>query len=508
MERIHMNDIRDIIYRLKKGESIRAIHRDTGHARKTIRKYRDMFQEQGLLGEDSSSTRTSDIAEVLRPEKKCAQRISTVEPYREKVKGYLENGLSMKVILRKLREEYGYRGSYSSVRRFCRRIDPKDPEGYCRVETKPAEEAQVDFASVGKDIDGNKVWAFVMTLSWSRHQYVEFVHNQKMQSWLQCHENAFRWFGGVVRRVVIDNLKAAVLKRHLRDPVLSEPYRRLARHYGFMISPNRPRTPRHKGKVERGIRYLKGNFIAGEDLETLTLGRMNEKVKVWVMEVAGVRDHGTTHQRPLARYNSCERSALSALPEEPFEDICAYRAKLHHDCHVVVDSRYYSAPSRLIGKMLDVYVGRRVVEIYHGTDLVATHPLVKRRGGRSTRNEHYPPGKREWLEKTPQKCRQLAEQIGRWCHLAVDELLSDRVCDRLPSVHSLLRLKNTVGAKRLEAACRRAVRYGDPRYIRVKTILEAGLEYEPLCEQNRITISRQSYRYNRDASSFFETEVM
>jgi len=119
------------------------------------------------------------------------------------------------------------------------------------VETAPGQQAQVDFGYVGRSGDGKgklrKVWAFVMTLSWSRHLYVEFVFDQRMPTWLRCHEEAFRWFGGVPRRIVIDNLKAAVLKRELQDPVLSIPYRRLARHYGFIVSANRPRTPRHAG---------------------------------------------------------------------------------------------------------------------------------------------------------------------------------------------------------------------------------------------------------------------
>lgn len=183
-----------------------------------------------------------------------------------------------------------------------------------------------------------------MTLCWSRHLYVEFVFNQKMSTWFACHENAFRWFGGVPQRVVIDNLKAAVLKRELADPVLSAPYRRLARHYGFVVGPNKPRTPRHsggvvsrinyytpKGKVESNVKYVKGNFIAGEDLQALDLPRLDEKGRKWTMEVAGVRDHGTTHDKPLARYNKVERDALQELPAQPCEPCKAYRAKLHHD---------------------------------------------------------------------------------------------------------------------------------------------------------------------------------
>lgn len=252
---------------------------------------------------------------------------------------------------------------------------------------------------------------------------------------------------------------------------------------------------------------MEQSFLDGEDLQTLELSRLNEKGKRWAMEVAGVRDHGTTHEKPLARYTQVERDALQGLPAQPYEQINAYRAKLHHDCHVVVDAHYYSAPYRLIGKTLDVYVGPRVAEIYHGTQLVATHPVVEKRGGRATRLCHYPPHKSERMEKTPQRCRELAGKVGPWCEKAVCELLSDRVQDRLASVHSLLRLEAKVGQERLEAACRRALHYGNPRYIRVKTVLDAGLEHEPVKEDVRIITSDQSYRYTRSAASFFPQEV-
>src|SRR6056297_3204813 len=119
------------------------------------------------------------------------------------------------------------------------------------------------------------------------------------------------------------------------------------------------------------------------------------------MEVAGERDHGTTHEKPLARRCGTERDVLQALPDLPFEMVSAHRAKLHNDCHVVVNERYYSAPYRLKGQQLEVYVGRRVVEIYKDGKLITTHPVVERRGGRSTRTEHYPPKKRLWIERPP-----------------------------------------------------------------------------------------------------------
>lgn len=106
----------------------------------------------------------------------------------------------------------------------------------------------------------------------------------------------------------------------------------------------RPTTTPPKGKVESAVKYVKGNFIAGEELKSVDLARLNKREREWVLQVAGVREHGTTHEKPLTRYHSVERSALQPLPDQPFELVKAYRATLHHDCHVVADGRYYSGP--------------------------------------------------------------------------------------------------------------------------------------------------------------------
>ncbi len=206
------------------------------------------------------------------------------------------------------------------------------------------------------------------------------------------------------------------------------------------------------------------------------LTALNERAKQWVIETAGTREHGTTKQAPLERFNRIEREALRPLPQTSFDLTLAFRAKVHHDCHVVVDGRYYSAPYRLIGRRVDVYVGQRMVEIYHGADLVTTHPVVEERGGRATRLEHYPEGKRAYMQYPPETCRERARRIGPACERVVDGLLADRVHDRLRSVQSLLRFADDVGKQRLERACQRALHYGDPSYRRVKAIVRAGLD--------------------------------
>lgn len=508
MERRHMNEIREIIHRLRRGQKVRGIAREMSLARNTVRKYRDLAREQGLLNAEQALPDNAALGRLLGPPPLPRHMRSTLEPYEGVVKAYLDAGVELVALWQRLRDEHGYRGSYSSVRRFVARIRPTEPEAVCRIETAPGEEAQVDFGSAGLQWDGKagrrrKAWAFVMTLSWSRHQYVEFVFDQTIETWLRCHEHAFAWFGGVPKRIVLDNLKAGVIKVDLHDPVLGEPYRRLAQHDGFLISPNRPATPRHKGKVESGVHYVKRNFLAG--LECADLESLNERVKPWILDVAGTRRHGTTHEAPLARFHQAERAVLQPLPTTAFDLVRASRAKVHADCHVVVDGRYYSVPCRYIGETVEVYVGRKLVEIYAGTDLITTHRVLSGKGERATRLEHYPASKRAWLENPPERCRERAEAIGPSCGQVVEHLLGDRVQDRLRSVQGLLRLSERFGKERLEAACARAWRFGDPSYRRVKGILEAGLDREPL-ERPPVAATAGTYQYARPASSFFGEE--
>ncbi len=510
MQRLHMNEIRELIYRFRSGEGNRPIARALNLSKNTVKKYRRLAEERGFLEAARPLPTLGELSGFLIPSLPPKHMRSTVEPYEEQVRQWLDDGVGPQTIWQRLHDNNGYTGSSSSVRRFVNRLRPQEPEAVCRIETEPGEEAQVDFGSAGVQYDSRnrkrrKTWMFLMTLSWSRHQYVEFVFDQSIPTWLGCHERAFAWFGGVVKRVVIDNLKAAVLTADLHDPVLGEPYRRMAQHYGFVISPNRPATPTHKGKVESGVKYVKRNFLAAQTF--VDVEAMNRRVKRWALEVAGERLHGTTQEAPLARFNRIERHALQTLPSEAFDLVAAYRPKVHRDCHVIIEGRYYSVPVRWIGQSVDVYAGRRLVEIYHGAELITTHPRLPEKGQRSTRMEHYPKSKRAYLENPPERCRERAQAIGASCARVVESLLSDSIQDRLRSVHALLRLKERVGAVRLENACRRALHYNDPFYPRIKRILDAELDREPLEPSERKVTCLASYRYAREASEFFGQEV-
>jgi len=498
-----------LIHRLRQGQGQRAIARDLGLSRLTVRKYQALAATAGLLDPATPLPETAVLAATLGPSPQPPRTPSTVLPYQPIVERMLADGVEMTAIFDRLSEDHGYEGSYSSVRRFVHQLRPVVPRVAVRVHAAPGEEAQVDFGSAGRFLDPRTgqprlAYAFVMTLSFSRHQYAELVFDQRVNTWIACHRRAFESFGGVPRKVVLDNLKAAVLVAALHDPVLAEAYRRLAQHYGFVISPTRPRTPEHKGKVENGVHFLKRSFLAGQEFADLRVA--NEALGRWVRERAGTREHGTTHQPPLALFETHERTRLLPLPAEPLELVETKRVKVHPDCHAVIDGSYYSAPYRYVGQHLEAFVFERVVQLFMGTELVTTHPRAPVKGGWRTRLEHYPPSKAAYLERTPQYCRALAHTIGPATAEVVERLLAERPLDRLRSVQALLRLVDTVGRSRLEAACERALYYGDGRYRRIKEILNAALDQAPLPEPPPPPAATRAFAFQRSAAELFGLE--
>ncbi len=484
MRRKNIVEIMAMLQHLRAGASNNQIKRELNVSRHTARAYRQWAEEHGLL---TGALPPIEELERLRADSFGApsppQNVSTVEPYREFVLALYDQGVEIAAIYQRLGDK-AFKGSYSAVYRFIRRQRPNRPDVTVRVECQPGEEAQVDFGYAGYMLDPEtgkrrKSWAFVMTLSFSRHQYVEFVFDQKLGTWLRLHRNALSWFGGVPQRIVIDNLKAGIAQACWQDPQPQLAYRECAEHYGFLIAPCKPRTPQHKGKVEQGgVHYVKRNFLGGR--EPTSLAQANRDVRAWCLETAGQRTHGTTRKQPLVQFEEIEKTALQPLPAAPYDLAVWKRAKLHHDCYVVFDNAYYSAPFRLVGQQLFVRGGSREVRLYNSDyQLVATHERATEPGQRQTHPDHLPPEKVAGVFLTRETCQAAAADIGPATAEIVETLLADTTLERLPMVRRLLAWRERVGDERLEAACRRALRFGDPSYKTVRGILKQGLESEP-----------------------------
>ena len=479
-------DLREVVRHFRATTNLSAVQRATGLNRRTLARYRAWAQTHGLLECERPLPALEElqqlVARTLTPSPP-PQTLSSIEPYRALVTQLREQGVEGTAIWQRLRER-GYAGTLSSLYRFVHRLEPPTPRATVRIERAPGGEAQVDFGYAGRLIDPTtgelrKAWAFVMVLAYSRHLYVEFVFDQSLPTWIALHQHAFAYFGGVPGRVVLDNLKAGITRACFDDPGIQPTYRECAEHYGFLLAPCAPRTPEHKGKVEQGgVHYLKRNFLGGR--APTPLPQANADVRTWCETTAGLRRHGTTKVAPLERFQAVEQAHLRPLPATAYDLAIWKRVTLHRDGYVVFEQAFYSAPFRLIGQRLWVRGGGDAVRLYTADyALVATHPRARRPGERQTHPDHLPPAKAPGVLWTRETCRALAAEVGPATTQFVQTLLEDPVVDRQPRAVRVLKLRASVGAARLEAACARALRFDDLTYATLKRILDHRLEAEP-----------------------------
>jgi len=477
--RFDMHEIRNVLIRMRLGETDRQISRAGFIGRHKAGRLRELASEQGWLDQDAPPPANDVIAEMIRRPVE-PQANSLVEPYAELVLSWAKRGITGVAIHQTLARNFGFTGAYNSVKRFLRRHREKAPATII-LDFHPGEAAQVDFGGGPPLVDSDtgevlKTWFFVMTLAYSHHQYVEFVLDQRVETWLGCHRRAFEFFGGVPRKVIIDNPKCAVTKACYYDPQVQRSYAECAEGYSFLVSPCPVADPAKKGIVESGVKYVKKNFLPLREFRDLA--DMNRQAKEWVMGTAGNRIHGTTRERPLTRFAEAEKAFLRRLPDVAPELAAWVRVKLHGDCHVQFEKCRYSAPFALTHETLWLRASENTVQIYHHQALVAAHARLRRPGQKFTVRDHLPPDAQAYLMADPQWCLEQAEKVGECCREVLDELFAHRVLDKLRAAQGILRLGSKYGKRRLEAACGRALEHGAPTYGTVKRILEKGLDQQ------------------------------
>ncbi len=485
--RITVADIKEVLVAWDAGESVSAIARMFGYTRPTVRKYVHAATHVGLTrgggrrGEAEWERLTRAALEQVARRRAHGPAASEVAAHRD----YLDKKVGtapLSVLHQRLRDEHGLRASWRTFHRYVQAQWPERMRDAARVTVRlddpPAgEEAQVDFFYVGLWHDPDlgrrrKLYAFLMTLGHSRHQFLYPCLAEDAVAWHEGHVTGLEFFGGAPRRIVPDNLTAGILKADRYDPRINRAYGELARHYGFLVDPARAGQPTDQPKVERGVPYARASFFAGRDFGSLE--GMRAAAVEWCLTTAGLRTHGTTGEQPFVAFQERERGALQPLPARPWERVTWATAKVQADCHLRAGHALYSAPYRYVGQRLDVRLGARVVTIYDGATVVTTHLRPER--GRVTRLEHYPAAGQAFLRGTPQTCLEQATTVGAATALLVRGLLDPPTLTRLRQAQAVLRLREPHGHERLERACRRALASGDGRYRTVQGILERRLE--------------------------------
>ena len=447
---------------LEKGWKQRRIARELGVNRETVARYARLRLEAGP--KPANPTLGSEGPPSPKPANPTAGFLSgpasLCDPFREAITQKLDQGLEGVRIWQDLVSEKGFTGSYSSVKRFLRRLCPAQGLPFRRMECPPGEEAQVDFGTGAWTlVDGKKrrPYVFRIVLSYSRKAYSESVWRQTTENFIRCLENAFRSFGGVPKTLVIDNLRAAVSRADWFDPELNPKIADFARHYGVVILPTKPYTPRHKGKVENGVKYVQNNAIKGRTFESLV--EQNAFLSHWESQIADTRIHGTTRQQ-VRKLFEIERTSLQKLSQEPFPIFDEGRRSVHRDGHVEVAKAYYSVPPEYLGHKLWARWDLRMVRIYD-TELnqVAVHCRVLP-GRFHTLREHLDDKKISAVERGAEFLLAKAFRIGPSAGLWAKAMLDVRGVEGIRVIQGLLQLAAHEPIAVLERATAYALNFG------------------------------------------------
>ncbi|MHB1934947.1 MAG: IS21/IS408/IS1162 family transposase [Leptospirillum sp.] len=429
--RIEMFEIRNVLVRMRLGDSDRDLSRSGLIGRRKAAEIRSLAQEQGWLDPSKPLPDDTTWSPVLTGTPRQPPVLSSVTPWAEQIRLWVDQDIPGTTIYQALARNHGYTGSYSSVRRFIRSL-PQEISATVILDFKPGEAVQVDFGAgplLPHPVTGDpvKTWIFVMTLCFSRHQYAEIVTDPKVGTWL---------------------------------------------------APCPPRDPKKKGLVESGVKYVKSAFLP---LRTFrSLADANQQLRTWILSEAGNRIHGTTRRRPLDLFTEGEKALLSPLPDRPVQLATWVRAKVHGDAHVVLEANRYSVPYTLIRATLWIKSTDTTISVFKEQELVAIHPRLWGQGQHHTLDDHLPPNALAFKLRDPQWCLRRAQEVGPSCRELIERLFSDRVLDNLRAAQGVLRLAERHGASRVETACARALSFDNPRYRTVKLILDRGLDLLPL----------------------------
>lgn len=479
-------EMREVLRRYVLGESLRAIARGTGVDRKTVTKYLETAQAVGLHpgGPPPTEEQVVGVFATLRAPgpRGASESTELLAPHRATIQAWLDDGLRLTKIHRRLRKDVAV--SYSTLYRFAQihcgfgaaavTVRVADPP--------PGEAAEVDFGVLGYWPDPasgrrRQVHGLLVTLLYSRYAFLHVTLRQDLSALLAGLEAAWAFFGGVVKRLVLDNLKPAVTTADRYAPVVDRVFLEYAQARGFVADPTVARHPTGKPKVERGIPYARADFFRGEDFRDLV--DMQQRAVLWSRETAGTRLHGTTRRVPRVVFEAEERAALLPAPTTPFDRPVWAEATVHPDHHLQFQRALYSVPTRYIGQRVSVRGDQRLVRIYHRQDLIKTHPR-QAPGQRSTDYADYPAALTPYALRAPDACIRRGTELGP----AVGQFLTVLLGGvfpwaRLRQAQQLLRLAERFGAARVNAACARALAFDLVDVRRVQRILQSALETEP-----------------------------
>lgn len=490
-----MGKLQDILAGLRAGDGIRALSRQTKAHRSVIRRLKRTAGEQGWLVASTPLPQEHELAKAMYGEV-APHQPHPFDPYLDRIKSWVGSKYSY-VVISTLLKELIVDGpcSESTVRRYIQsRMHQLRPAIMTR-DHPPGDSLEVDFGYAGLTLPDygakpRKTWYFSARLASSRHAYRTCVHSQNQYVFFNCIIEALEFFGGTPRRIVPDNLKAAVVQAAFYEPAVNRVFRKLALHYGFMISPCLPRTPKHKGGVENDIKYIKKNFAPVFLEKQHALGRdipliadMNRALEEWTGTTAGNRIVKGVGASPLEMFHGFEKKALLPLPERRWDPVAIRECTVGPDWRISFDKSFYSVPHEHIGEKVTVIADSLSVCIFLKDNEIARHPRSPEPFAYVRKDFHAPPEQAAYMSMTREMLVKTAASIGDAVRDVAARILSDKAVDGLRPVRGILRLAAHHTALRLERACARALVLDTVSYASIKSILENRLDEEDLPEE-------------------------
>lgn len=397
-------------------------------------------------------------------------------------------GVKLRLLHEERVESQGLKLSYSQ---FCRQFRKwavsKDIS--MRQEHVAGECLFIDFSGMTAAVTNpetgevTNVQIFVATFGASNYTYFEAISSQKLQDWIEAHIRAFKFFGGVPKFLVPDNLKSAVTSAERFDPVINRTYQRFAAHYKVGIRPARPRKPKDKAKVEKAVQNTEYRALAKiRDRTFLSLNELNQELKLLLKE---------TNDEPFQKlsgtraswFAEIDKPALRSLPSEDFEFeewIVGYRVP--KDYTVNVHGHYYSVPFKLAHQVVDIRFTKHIVEILHGNTRVASHVRNWGDGQTTTDPEHLVPAHALYRGLSSEYFIEQAEQIGPNTKSVIETLLKSKLYPQLSYSECfgiVKTLKNQFGDEEVELASIQAIRLQTIGYRVIKKLLLTGVRNLP-----------------------------
>jgi transposase len=516
-KKVGVMDILEVIRRRNAGQSITHISRSLGYDRKTVRKYLDGIEDYELS--DNSGDKGEKFSQLHqghpgRPSKK--QELLT--PFIEEIKrlvNHKTHPLKLKTAYEVICEKYGLAGkvSYVTFTRFVRRrsISIYPDRTTCRIESEPGNQVQVDYGRMGllyDSLDGKRrtAYAFVGTLSYSRHKFIEFVYSQNQQSFVNSHVKMFTFFGGVPRTIALDNLKSGVIKPDLYEPNLNRAYREMAEYYGCFIDPCRVAKPKDKGKCERDVQTAREQFRKLISINPhITLSEANNKIKEWLKNSYGMKKHGTTHQEPYVLFEEIERPLLLQLPKEPYEAVLWKEALVHPDHYIQVNKKTYTIPHPYVGKKVWVKVTHNLIQVYYNEKQIKQHTIP--RGFRQTDFNDFPENVRHAIDTgIPARLCRKASGIGIQFEKLIRTTLEPHAFLNLRRAQGLVSLAQKYPSEIIESAAEVALdsyTYVSPKIF--KSIIK-NIKQRKNDEEAQLALSEETKSFVRNADYFLNNK--